>query len=453
MSRTDTSVLHATAVAVAGNGLLIRGASGSGKSGLALEMMARGAALVADDRVIVTARDGALWLSAPSPIAGLIEARGLGLLRAAPARGPVRLVAVLDLDEPETDRLPQCREIMLHGQRIPLLHNSVHTSFPAALVQYLTGGRRDHGDMQDQPTGSQRVVLVTGPSGAGRSTAINVLEDIGFEAIDNIPLSLIPRLLDGGALARPVALGVDIRNRDFSVQGLLDLHRRLGSEAGIEAQLLFLDCSSEVLARRYSETRRRHPMAPEESYTQGIARETELLRDARDAADVLIDTSELSPHDLRAQIERGFGDDSGQMLAVSLHSFSYKRGLPHGLDWAFDCRFLDNPHWEPALRALTGLDAAVTEHVARDARFAPFIEKLVDLAEFVLPACKDEGKAHLTFGFGCTGGQHRSVTVTETVARALAERGWQVSTRHRELERRGMSVRAGQGEASGGRQA
>ncbi|MCR8547976.1 RNase adapter RapZ [Salipiger sp. P9] len=307
--------------------------------------------------------------------------------------------------------------------------------------------------MQDQPTGSQRVVLVTGPSGAGRSTAINVLEDFGYEAIDNIPLSLIPRLLlEGGTLSRPVALGIDIRNRDFSVQRLLDLHRRLGAEPAIEAQLFYLDCHPAVLARRYSETRRRHPMAPDESYTQGIARELELLQDVRVAADILVDTSELSPHDLRAQMEGWFTDETGQRLAISLHSFSYKRGLPQGLDWVFDCRFLDNPHWEPGLRTLTGLDTEVTAYIARDSRFAPFVAKMTDLALFVLPACKEEGKAHLSFGFGCTGGQHRSVAVTETVASALAERGWQVSTRHRELERRGLAARSGQSEASGGRQ-
>ncbi|MCR8547977.1 HPr kinase/phosphatase C-terminal domain-containing protein [Salipiger sp. P9] len=142
MTWDSPSPLHATAVAVAGNGLLIRGASGSGKSGLALEMMARGAALVADDRVIVSARDGALWLSAPDPLRGLIEARGLGLLSAEPS-GPVRLAAILDLDHAETERLPQRREIMLQGQRIPLLHKAAHPYFPAALVQYLKGGRRN----------------------------------------------------------------------------------------------------------------------------------------------------------------------------------------------------------------------------------------------------------------------------------------------------------------------
>lgn len=305
--------------------------------------------------------------------------------------------------------------------------------------------------MQDQSKGQQRVVLVTGPSGAGRSTAINVLEDLGYEAIDNIPLSLIPRLLlEGGALTRPVALGVDIRNRDFSVQGLLELHRRLTAEPALDAQLFYLDCSAEVLSRRYSETRRRHPMAPDESYTQGIERELALLEEARNAADILIDSSALSPHDLRAQMAGQFADRTGQKLAVALHSFSYKRGLPQGLDWAFDCRFLDNPHWQPALRGLTGLDAPVVAHIETDARFAPFVAKLTDLALFVLPACKDEGKAHLTFGIGCTGGQHRSVAVTERLAAALADSGWQVSIRHRELERRGLASASGQNRTIGG---
>ncbi len=295
--------------------------------------------------------------------------------------------------------------------------------------------------MDDSPKAPQHVVLVTGPSGAGRSTAINALEDFGFEAIDNIPLGLIPRLLEGPALSRPLALGVDIRNRDFTVEGLLGLRRALDGQPLVQAQLLYLDAAPEVLARRYSETRRRHPLSPDSAYTDGIARELSLLEPARSAAEILIDTSELSPHDLRAQLAGWFAQDEAQQLAVSVQSFSYKRGLPQGLDTVFDCRFLDNPHWVPELRAKTGLDPEVRAHVQADPRFAPFLEKIVDLALFMLPACTEEGKAHLSFGFGCTGGQHRSVMVTETVARALADRGWQVSTRHRELERRGQTAK------------
>ena len=292
--------------------------------------------------------------------------------------------------------------------------------------------------MQTANSGAQRVVLVTGPSGAGRSTAINALEDSGFEAIDNIPLSLVPRLVEGATLPeRPLALGIDVRNRDFSVERLLELHDSLMARADLAGDLLYLDCAADILARRYSETRRRHPLAPDETPMDGIAREAALLEDVRRRADILIDSSDMTVHDLRDAMIARFADTTGQRMAVSLHSFSYKRGLPQGLDMAFDCRFLRNPHWEPALRGATGLEPDVVAHIAQDPRHAPFLRHVTELVEFVLPAAREEGKAHLSIGFGCTGGQHRSVSVAETVAAALAEAGWQVSIRHRELERRG----------------
>lgn len=294
--------------------------------------------------------------------------------------------------------------------------------------------------MASPETGQQRVVLITGPSGAGRSTAINALEDLGFEAIDNIPLTLIPRLLEGGALHRPLALGLDVRNREFSVDGLLDLRRTLAGLHCIAPALLYLDCTAEVLARRYSETRRRHPLAPDETPAEGIARELAVLGDVRLQADIVVDTSDLTVHDLRAALQPMFADDTGQRMAVSLQSFSYKRGLPQGLDFAFDCRFLRNPHWDPALRANTGLDAAVVAHIAQDERYEPFVEKVLDLIDFVLPAAEDEGKSHLTLGFGCTGGKHRSVAMTERVAQALANSGRPLSVRHLELDRRGLAL-------------
>lgn len=282
---------------------------------------------------------------------------------------------------------------------------------------------------------AQRVVCVTGPSGAGRTTAINSLEDLGYEAIDNMPLALTPRLFDGEPLERPIALGIDLRTRGFSVEGFLEMAAEFDRAPGIDCSLLFLDCSPETLLRRYASTRRRHPAAPAEYPAEGVTRERDLLAPIRQRAELLIDTTELTPHDLRAEIARWFASNESLGLAVSLHSFSYKRGIPRGLDMVFDCRFLRNPYWEEALRPLDGRDAHVAAHVRGDPRFDAFFERLLGLTELLLPAQVEEGKAHLAIGFGCTGGRHRSVMVTESLADALAKGGWRVSKRHRELER------------------
>lgn len=282
-----------------------------------------------------------------------------------------------------------------------------------------------------------RLVLITGPSGAGRSTAIHVLEDLGYEGIDNIPLSLVPRLLDGPPLGRPIALGLDARNRDFNATALIELIDNLTRDPRVSLEVLYLDCAPNELIRRFSETRRRHPLAPAETPTEGIERENDLLAPIRVRADHLIDTTDLSPHDLKAEITRWFNPATAGRLAVSVQSFSYKRGLPRGVDMIFDCRFLSNPHWDPALRPLDGRDPAVAAHVRADPRFDDFFRRLSDLLTMLLPAHLEEGKAHLTIGFGCTGGQHRSVAVAEMVGAALAKAGWPVSKRHRELERKG----------------
>ncbi|WP_321830995.1 RNase adapter RapZ [Thalassovita sp.] len=281
----------------------------------------------------------------------------------------------------------------------------------------------------------QRIILLTGPSGAGRSTAIRAMEDLGFEAIDNLPLSLLPRLLDGPPISHDLVLGLDVRNRDFSANALIQTLDRLQSMQGITPELLYIDCRADVLLRRFSETRRRHPLAPAESPDQGVQRELDLLIPIRARADILIDTSEMTPHDLRAEVDRLITPESGARLAVSVNSFSYKRGLPRGVDMVLDCRFLRNPYWEPALRSFNGTSAEVAAYVAEDERFQPFFDKTLEMAELLLPAYLEEGKAHFALGFGCTGGQHRSVAIAEKMSQALAERGWQVSTRHRELER------------------
>ncbi|WP_299749790.1 RNase adapter RapZ [uncultured Boseongicola sp.] len=296
--------------------------------------------------------------------------------------------------------------------------------------------------MNDQPSQKSvepaRVVLVTGASGAGRSTAINALEDLGFEAIDNLPLSLVERLLDGPARSAPLALGIDVRNRDFSTDAMVALLDNLAADPDTSAELLYLDCRTDVLIRRYSETRRRHPLAPSETPDIGIAREMELLVSVRARADRLIETSELTVHDLKAEIGEKFGTAASVKLSISVESFSYKRGLPRGADMVLDVRFLANPHWEETLRDLDGRSPAVQTFVASDPRFADFFARTIDLTQSLLPAFKDEGKTSLTLAFGCTGGQHRSVALAEKAAKALAAAGWQVSTRHRELERRGL---------------
>ncbi|MEM1237785.1 MAG: RNase adapter RapZ [Pseudomonadota bacterium] len=293
--------------------------------------------------------------------------------------------------------------------------------------------------MSNAPSSApQQLVMVTGPSGAGRSTAINAFEDMGYEVIDSLPLSMISRLLSGPPLEKPLALGVAPANREFSTNGLIELIDSLAETAEIRPEVVYLDSTADVLLRRYSETRRRHPSAPEESPELGIEREMDLLLPIKARADVLIDTSELTVHDLKADLERLFSLEDSSKLALTLHSFSYKRGLPRGIDMVFDCRFLRNPYWDPALRGLNGQSAAVQSYVSEDPRYEAFFSQVISLAELLLPAYREEGKAHLSIAFGCTGGQHRSVSLAEHVASALAEAGWQVSIRHRELERSGQ---------------
>ena len=278
---------------------------------------------------------------------------------------------------------------------------------------------------------------MSGPAGAGRSTAIGALEDLGFEAIDNLPISFLPRLFAGGDLERSVVIGIDPRNRDFSVERMLAALGEVEAAAGRAPVLVYLDCDAVTLLERYSETRRRHPLSPHETAAIGIERELALLEPLRARADVLIDTRRMSPHELRAEMGRQFGEEkaaSGE-LAVTLQSFSYKRGLPRGADMVVDVRFLKNPHWEPRLRPLDGRDPAVSAFVEADPACAPFYMRLTELLKFLLPAYQAEGKSYFGLGLGCTGGRHRSVAMAEKLAKTLAGDGWRVSIRHRDLER------------------
>ncbi|MFK7746036.1 MAG: RNase adapter RapZ [Roseobacter sp.] len=288
--------------------------------------------------------------------------------------------------------------------------------------------------MNKTNTAERRIVFVTGPSGAGRSSALNVLEDAGFEAVDNLPLRLLSTLLEDSDDNRPLALGIDPRNRDFSTNTVIDALGRLASVFGVVPELLYLDCSMDVLLRRFSETRRRHPLAPGDRPSEGIIRELEMLGPLRSRADVLIDTTDLNVHELRSEVETWFAPNGKRSLSISVQSFSYKRGLPRSVDTVFDCRFLTNPYWVPSLRTLNGMDDDVAAHVMSDPRFAPFARQVCELALLLLPAYRDEGKSYLSIAFGCTGGQHRSVVMAQTLALRLAQEGWQVSIRHRELD-------------------
>ncbi len=287
--------------------------------------------------------------------------------------------------------------------------------------------------MTQDPDNTYRIVLITGPSGAGRSSAIRALEDLGFEAIDNLPLRLIKPLLDDPLTSAALALGIDPRTRDFSADAVLQTLSWITHVHKMTPELLYLDCDTPTLLRRFSETRRRHPLADKDGLEVGIERELELLSPLRDHADVVLTTSNLNVHQLRAEIERWYGIDEKSKLSVRIQSFSYKRGLPQGADMVFDCRFLKNPYWVSALRSASGLEPEVAAYVASDPRYASFVAKLENLCLWLLPAFVAEGKAHLLIAFGCTGGQHRSVTIAEAMSATLARAGWQVSVDHRDL--------------------
>lgn len=287
---------------------------------------------------------------------------------------------------------------------------------------------------QQPPSRVQDVAVVTGPAGAGRTTTIRALEDLGFEAIDNLPLSLMDRLLTGDPPPRPLAIGIDPRTRDFSAEGVRTLLQKLAEDPSLAASLVFIDCNTDTLLRRFSETRRRHPLAPNETPLKGIDRERRLLAPLRAIADVLIDTTNMSPHECRDEVGRWFSRAGAAQLSLSVQSFSFKRGTPRSADMVLDCRFLRNPHWEAGLRVQTGKDAGVSAFIAEDPLYKPFLDRTMDMIDLLLPAYKAEGKAYFTLAFGCTGGRHRSVYLAETAGFLLAEAGWRVSIRHRELD-------------------
>ncbi|MDD3447253.1 MAG: RNase adapter RapZ [Zavarzinia sp.] len=278
------------------------------------------------------------------------------------------------------------------------------------------------------------VVLVTGLSGAGKATAMKALEDLGYETLDNLPLAFLSALLspESEHPARGIAINVDIRSRGFSAEQFLRRVEPFRERDDLDLQVLYIDCAEDVLARRYTETRRRHPMAEDRPVRDGIALEQRLMSDVRDAADEVIDTTLLSTNDLKRLIAGLFPLDSAAGLSVAVMSFSYKKGLPREADLVFDVRFLANPHWVPELRPGTGRDPEVAAHVAADPEFPEFDQRVTGLLTFLVPLYRREGKSYLTIAFGCTGGRHRSVFMAERVGGVLRESGHRVTVIHRD---------------------
>ncbi|MDD3287893.1 MAG: RNase adapter RapZ [Alphaproteobacteria bacterium] len=282
----------------------------------------------------------------------------------------------------------------------------------------------------------RRVALLTGMSGAGLSTALKAFEDIGYEAVDNLRLGLVRALIeDGKENKAALAISVDTRNANFTVDDLIGVTQQLNARDDLEVKLVFLECSDEALQRRYTETRRRHPLATDRPVTDGIKREREMLWRLRDEADLVIDTSLLSIHDLRRIIVGHYRMDSAPGLTLFVTSFSYRHGVPREADLVFDARFLVNPHWEPSLRHLTGQDPKIVDYIKADPDYAGFMDNLTRLIIPLLPRFLQEGKSYLTIAIGCTGGRHRSVFVAEQLATILAGHDYIVGVGHRDLDR------------------
>lgn len=283
------------------------------------------------------------------------------------------------------------------------------------------------------PMPRRRVVLVSGLSGAGKASILHALEDLGYEAMDNPPLSFVAALV--GRSDRPLAIGVDARSRGFDPTGVLTALAELRANPVLAPMLVFAEADEDVLLGRYTESRRRHPLAPMGTVAEGIAAERALTLPLRNAADLRIDTSETTLAELRRLIGGHFGAGTLGELALALVSFAYPRGLPREADLVFDVRFLRNPHYVAALAPLTGLAPEVGTFIESDPDFTAFFAKLEGLLRLLLPRYRQEGKSYATIAVGCTGGRHRSVYVVERLGKVLVEAGWRVQITHRELAR------------------
>ena len=286
--------------------------------------------------------------------------------------------------------------------------------------------------MGSRPGTLPRLLLVTGMSGAGKSTVLNALEDMGWDCVDNLPTALLKEFVHGERGAKhdiPIAIGMDVRSRGFDPQTLPSL---LHSIEGVTPEILYLDCAGSALIRRYDETRRRHPLAPDRPAEDGIAKERTATAALREIADTLIDTTDLTPAELREELRYRYRSDIDQPV-ITLVSFGFARGISRTADLVFDMRFADNPHWIDELRPLTGEDEAVQDYCASDVAWSPTMDQIESLLITLIPRYWAAGKSYLTVAFGCTGGRHRSVAAAVEMAKRLRGAGFSPNVRHRDL--------------------
>ncbi len=288
--------------------------------------------------------------------------------------------------------------------------------------------------------GTLGVLLVTGMSGAGKSSALKAFEDMGYEAVDNVPLSLLSALVKppqkdfpGPGFQRPIAIGIDIRTRDFAVDSFINELNAMLDESSLETSVLFIDCDDDELRRRYAETRHKHPLAQDRPVSDGIAHERKLVSELRNRADIVIDTTRFGPGELKRILSGHFGLEHETSLNVFVTSFSFRKGLPREADLVFDVRFLANPHYDPALKEMTGKEDAVGDFISADTGFERFFNGLIGLLSPLLPRYAAEGKSYLTIAIGCTGGRHRSVYVAEKLAKWLECEDRPIHLLHRDL--------------------
>ena len=305
---------------------------------------------------------------------------------------------------------------------------------------------------QPRPT---RILLVTGMSGAGKSTALDTLEDLGWEVVDNLPLLLLNRLLatdlpQGAIDARPLAFGIDSRTRGFDAAAIVARIKAM-REKGSQIATVFFDCGGAELERRFSETRRRHPLALDRPAADGIARERELMAPLRRWADHVVDTTSFSSNALKGDIRARFGDTASAGPTLSVMSFGFARGVPRNADLMFDMRFLRNPHWIDDLRPMSGLDQAVVDYIAGDPAYEDVAVRIEELLILLIPRYQAEGKSYVSIALGCTGGRHRSVHMAERIARRLRDAAFSPTVTHRDLASRPDDMTEGGGVHGGGK--